>query len=460
MKINPEIFRAYDIRGIVNKDLNSEIAELIGRAFGTYLLIRGTKDVLVGRDIRPASEEYKEAIVKGLISVGCNVADIGITLSPILFFARKYYGIDGGVMITASHNPIEWNGFKFCHGYNTIADKEIQKIKDILISRKFKSGKGRIKKLKITKAFFKEIKQRVRIKKPLRVVVDAVNATPSLFIPGLLKVLGCKVIPLRCKINTAFPDGFLDPAKLDHYKKLIIKIKDEKADLGILIDGDGDRIGFADEKGNIWQGDTILLLLVKDIVPRNHGRKVIVEIKNSETVFEEVKRLGGVPIFWKTGHALLDDKVFKEKAILCGEMSCHYWVSENWYYFDDAIYALAKVLEIISNSGEKLSEIIAKFPRYEGTPEYRLACPEKKKFKLIKELVDYFRPRCHKVIDIDGIRGYIEDGWFLLRASNTQPLIVVRCEAKSKNGLEKIKKLIKNKLEEYPYIKLDWNKQD
>ena len=459
MKINPEIFRAYDIRGIVDKDLNPEIADLIGKSFGSYLLERGIKDVLVGRDTRTTSKKYQEALTQGLLSTGCDVIDIGLTLSSILYFARQHYKIDGGVMATASHNPPDWNGFKLCHGLNAIVEEEIRKVGDIVISGKFKSGKGKIKKLDVFPTYLREIKKRVKLKKPLKVVVDGGNATPSIFIPKVLKELGCQVTPLHCDIDPTFPRGVADPVKLYYYQDLIKKVKEEKADLGILLDGDGDRVGFVDERGNIWLGDIILLLLIREIIPKNPGRKVIVEVKDSEAVVEETKRLGGIPIFWKTGHALLDHKVFEEKAILCGEMSCHYWITDNWYYFDDAIYALARVLKIITDSGKSLSELVAELPKYEATPEYRINCPEDKKFKLVKELVEYFRPRSDRVIDVDGIRGYIEDGWFLIRASNTQPLIAIRCEAKTKEGLEKIKKLIKNKIDEYPFLHLDWEKQ-
>lgn len=456
MEINENIFRAYDIRGIAGEDLNPGLVELIGKAFGTYLLERGTNDVLVGRDIRLTSEEYKNALVGGLVSTGCNVFDIGIVLSSMLYFARQHFKIDGGVMITASHNPPEWNGFKLCHGVNAIVEEEIQKVKNILVSGKFKIGNGQNKKLDVSRVYFDAIKKRVKIKKPLKIVVDGGNATPSLFIPQFLADLNCESIPIRCKVDSAFPNGLLDPAKIGHYQETIKKIKETKADLGILLDGDGDRVGFADEKGNVWLGDIILLLLIRNIIPQNQGRKVIVELKDSEAVVEETKRLGGVPVFWKTGHALLDQKVFEEKAILCGEMSCHYWVTDNWYYFDDALHALAKVLEIISSSGKNFSEIMAELPKYEATPEYRINCPDDKKFELNKELVEYFKSKCDRFIDIDGIRGYVGDGWFLLRPSNTQPVFVIRAEAKTKDGLEKIKKLIKDKLNEYPYLKFDW----
>lgn len=456
MKINPDIFKAYDIRGIVDKDLSPELAELIGKAFGTYLIERGTKDVLVGRDTRLTSNDYQKALVRGLVSTGCNIFDIGITLSPILYFARQHYKIDGGVMITASHNPPEWNGFKLCHGLNAIVEEEVQKVKDILISNKFKHGKGKVKSIDAAPAYFNAIRKRVKLKKALRVVVDGGNATPSLFIPDFLEKIGCKVIPIYCSVDPTFPRGALDPAKLGSYKELVKKVKSSQADLGVVLDGDGDRAGFVDEKGQVWFGDTILTLLIRDIIPKNPGRKVIVEVKDSEIVVEETKRLGGIPIFWKTGHALLDHKVFEEKAILCGEMSCHYWIVDDWYSFDDAVYALARVLKIIAGSGKSLAELIDELPKYESTPEYRIPCPEDKKFELVEELVEYFRPKCNKVVDVDGIRGYIEDGWFLIRASNTQPLISIRVEAKTKEGLEKIKKTIKDKLDQYSFLSLEW----
>ncbi len=454
--INEQIFREYDIRGIAGEDLTPDIVNLMGKAFGTYLLERGVKDVLVGRDSRATSKEYQKAVIQGLMSCGCNVVDIGLIVSSFLYFARQHYQIDGGVMITASHNPAEWNGLKLCHGLNAIVGKEIQKVKDILISGKFKTGKGSMKSVDIVPIYFKEVKKRVEMNRKLKVVVDCGAATPHA--PGFLKNLDYDVIPFSCELDSSFPRGAMDPAKITNYKELIEQVKKHKADIGIMFDGDGDRVGFVDEKGKIWLGDMILTLLIREIMPKYPGRKVIVELKDSEIVIEETERLGGIPVLWKTGHALLDHKVHEEKAILCGEMSCHYWVVDNWYEFDDAFYTLARVLEIVANSDKTLSQLMEDIPKYPSTPEHRTPCPEDKKFTLVEELVEYFRPKCHKVIDIDGIRGYIEDGWFLIRASNTQPMITIRAEAKTKEGLEKIKKIIKEKLDQYDYLDFSWSK--
>jgi phosphomannomutase/phosphoglucomutase len=458
MEINEDIFREYDIRGIAEKDLNPDVINRIGKAFGTYLLERGIKDVLVGRDARRTSESYHKAVAEGLKSVGCDVVDIGLVLSSFLYFARHHYKIDGGIMVTASHNPAEWNGLKLCHGLNAIVGKEIQKIKDILMSKSFRTGSGKMKSLDVVPVYLKTLKNKVNLKRKLKVAIDCGSATASAFIPKFLEELGCEPVPVYCEIDPSFPRGAIDPAKLTHYKELIKAVKDNQADLGVVFDGDGDRVGFVDEKGQIWLGDMILTLLVRNIIPKNPGRKVIVELKDSEIVAEETERLGGIPVFWKTGHALLDHKVYEEKAILCGEMSCHYWVVDNWYIFDDAVHTLARVLEIISNSGKKLSQLMEQIPKYPSTPEHRIYCPEEKKFELVKELVDYFRPKCTRVIDIDGIRGYIENGWFLIRASNTQPAVTIRVEAKTKEGLEKIKNIVKQKLDQYDYLDFDWSK--
>ncbi|MFH1978299.1 MAG: phosphomannomutase/phosphoglucomutase [Candidatus Aenigmatarchaeota archaeon] len=459
INLNPEMFRAYDIRGIVDRDLSPEIMEVIGKAFGTFLLNKGTKDVVVGRDSRATSEEYQKSLTRGILSTGCNVFDVGLTLSSGVYFARQHFKIDGAAYVTASHNPPQYNGLKLCSGLKSISDKEIQIVKDIAISGEFKSGQGEEKKLDSNSIYFEEIRKRVNHKKKLKIVIDAGNATAGPFLPDFLRSMGFDVVPLHCDLDPTYPNHTPDPVHQEAYKDLIAKIKEEKADVGLLFDGDGDRLGFVDEKGNIHLGDIILGLLIRDIIPRNPGRKVIVELKDSEMVVDETKRLGGIPIIWKTGHSFLDPKVHEENAILCAEMSCHYWIVDNWFIFDDAVHTAARVLQIISNSDKTLSELVDDLPKYVRTPEYRVACPEEKKFKFVEEVVEYFKTKCDRYIDVDGIRGYLEDGWFLLRASNTQPLLAIRCEAKTQEGLDKIKSMVKEKLDQYDFVNLDWNRQ-
>src|SRR3990167_1084071 len=335
LKINPRIFREYDIRGLVDKDIDEEFALVLGKAYGTYLKSQNTKDVVVARDTRVTSEPYQKALMDGLISTGCNVFDLGIAIVSTMYFARQYYKIDGGVMVSASHNPPQYNGFKLCHGHNTISGLEIQQIRELMGKGEFINGTGKITSWpQGNKDYYEEIKKKIKLKKKLKVVVDSSAAIAGLFVPNLLRDLGCEVIELYSEFNPTNPPHIPDPVVIDAYKDLIKKVLDNKADVGILFDGDADRVGFVDDMGRIQLGDIILTLLVQDYLPKNPGEKVIVELKDSEMVVDETKRLGGIPIFWKTGHSLLDEKVYEEKALLCGEMSCHYWITKDWYVFD------------------------------------------------------------------------------------------------------------------------------
>ncbi|OGD62630.1 hypothetical protein A2160_04945 [Candidatus Beckwithbacteria bacterium RBG_13_42_9] len=461
IKINEDIFRTYDIRGVNETDLNEETVEAIGKGFGTYLTQHGTKDCLVGRDTRLTSARFQKTITQALLKTGCNVYDIGLTLASSLYYARHFHKIDGAIMVTASHNPPDYNGFKLCQGINAIVEEEIQKLKRIILSGKFAEGQGKLINLpQANDEYYRAIKERVKVKKPLKVVVDCGHSTPALFIPKFLEDLGCQVITIHGEIDSSFPAGVPDPVNPEFCKHTMEAVLKEKADFGVVMDADGDRAGFVDEKGRMWMGDIILDLLLRDMLPQQKGAKVIVEIKDSEIVVEDTQRLGGIPIFWKTGHALLDHKVYEEKALLCGEMSCHYWVTKDWYCFDDAVMAMTQLLRIVSESDKTFGEIIDEIPKYPSTPEYRIACPEEKKEEIVEKAVQYFKNKCSKAITIDGIRGYIYDGWFLFRKSNTQPILSIRCEAKTQAGLEKIKKFIKAHIDTYkPDIDLDWTRQ-
>ncbi len=460
VKINPNIFREYDIRGVVNEDLSDEFANILGKAYGTYLSSFGTKDILVARDSRTTSLPYQNALTSGLVSTGCNVYDMGIAIVSTMYFSRQYFRIDGGIMVSASHNPPQYNGFKLCHGNNTISGEEIQKVRVLMENREFKKGEGKIIPYpRANENYYKEIRNKIRLRKKLKVVVDSSAAIAGLFVPKLLRDLGCDVIELYSKPNPINPPHIQDPVVIDSYKDLIKTVLDKKADVGILFDGDADRVGFVDEKGRIQLGDIILTFLVQDYLPNNPGAKVIVELKDSEMVVDEVNRLNGIPIFWKTGHSLLDEKVYQEKALLCGEMSCHYWITKNWYAFDDAVHAMCQVLRILSENNKTFSQIIDTFPKYYSTSEYRIGVPDEKKFDIVKDVVDYFKPKCKKVIDLDGIRGYTDDGWFLFRASNTGPLVILRIESKTPEGLARLKMFVEDGLKNFPQVHLDWNRQ-
>ena len=460
VKINPSIFREYDIRGVVGEDLDDEFANTLGKAYGTYLANFGTKDSVVSRDTRVTSESYQKSFMEGLISTGCNAYDLGIAIVSTMYYSRKKFNIDGGVMVSASHNPPQYNGFKFCHGHNTMAGSEIQEVLKIMQGGNFVQGQGKIiPKPEGNEEYYKELASKIKLKKKLKVVVDSSAAIAGLFVPKLLRNIGCDVIELYSELNPTNPPHTPDPVAVDAYDMLIKTVLENKADVGVVFDGDADRVGFCDEKGRIQLGDIILTVLVQDYLPRYKGEKVIVELKDSEMVVDEVNRLGGVPIFWKTGHSLLDAKVHEENALLCGEMSCHYWITPEWYQFDDAIHAMSQTLRIISESNKTFSEIVDTFPKYYSTPEYRIGLADDIKFETVRKAVEYFRPKCIKAIDLDGIRGYTEDGWFLFRAANTGPIVSVRCEAKTPEGLERLKKFVEEGLSNFPEVHLDWNRQ-
>ncbi|OGM12417.1 hypothetical protein A2Z22_04560 [Candidatus Woesebacteria bacterium RBG_16_34_12] len=460
MKIDPTIFKEYDIRGINDEQLSPELAEMIGKGFGTYLIRKGTKDCLVCRDTRVSSEEYQKRLVKGLLSVGITVHDMGLALASHLYHARHFYKIDGGVMVTASHNPPNYNGFKLCSGVNAIVGEEIQKVKKLIDKKDFEKGKGKtINKFEANSIYYDEIRKRIKFQRNLKIVVDAGHQTPALFFPQFLRNMGCEVIVIHENIDSTFPAGVPDPVNQEFMKYTQEAVIKNKADAGIVMDADGDRGGIVDEKGRIWMGDMILDLLVRDYIPKNPGAKVIVEVKDSEIVVEDTKRLGGIPIFWKTGHALLDQKVHEEKALLCGEMSCHYWVTKDWYVFDDTPFALSNVLRILSETNKKLSDLMDEIPKYPSTPEIRFKCPEDKKELVVEEGIDYFKSKCDKVVDVDGIRGYKYNGWFLLRKSNTQPILSVRAEAKTEKDLVTLKDFVGKFFEKYEFLDFDWNRQ-
>ncbi len=459
ISINEKIFRSYDIRGLAGADLDFDRVKLIAMGFSTYLQSHGETKVILGRDNRPSGEEYHRAFIQGLVETGCHVIDLGLSLSPMVYFARQYLGVDGACMITASHNPPRYNGFKMCHGLNAIVEEEIQKVKNIILSGKFPRGEGSLESMDIREAYYKAITQRVKLKKRYKIVADCGNATPGMFIPELLERLGCEVVPLFCELDSTFPSHLPDPVAIDFYGPLREKVKETGADFGIMVDGDGDRVGFIDESGQILYGDIILTLLIRDIVPDNPGCRVIIEMKDTQLAYDETLRLGGVPIFWKTGHALLDEKVHEEGAILCGEMSCHYWVCDDYYTYDDSIYALARVLKMLDRRGKSLRELYRELPNLYNTPEYRVAVKTDDQQAFVERLREDLRDKCTRTIEIDGIRGYLGDGWFLIRSSNTQPVISVRAEARSPQGLVEIKEFILEALSRYPQIDFSWDRQ-
>ncbi|MCS7252731.1 MAG: phosphomannomutase/phosphoglucomutase [Armatimonadota bacterium] len=440
------IFREYDIRGIWGKDLTEYVAHLIGKAYGTFLRRNGANKVIVGHDNRASSPQLHSALIDGLLSTGCDVIDIGETLTPIVYFARHQYGVEGGVMITGSHNPSEYNGFKLCWGAGTLFGKQIQHIREIAETGEFETGSGKVTRKNATSDYYDWIADHIKLgSKRLKVVVDAGNGTAGPIVPPLLRRLGCDVIELYCESDNTFPKHHPDPVKEENLRDLIAKVIESKADVGLGFDGDGDRLGVIDDKGNIMWGDYLLILFSREILGLHPGAKIIVEVKCSQAAIEEIERAGGIPILSRTGHSFIKDLLHKEGALLAGEMSGHMFFADEYFGFDDAVYAACRLLRILSNAEVPLSQLLADVPKYYNTPEVGVPCPDDIKFEVVAKAVEDFK-RKYKVIDIDGARVVFEDGWGLVRASNTEAKLILRAEGKTPEALERIKGIVAEEL--------------
>ncbi|RKY00010.1 phosphomannomutase [Candidatus Poribacteria bacterium] len=455
MKVPKHIFRQYDIRGVWGEDLDAEIARAIGRAYGSFLRERGVSKAVVGHDNRLSSPEAYRAVVDGLLSTGCDVVGIGETITPILYFSRVHYGIEGGVMVTASHNPPQYNGFKLCWGHGTLFGDDIGLMREIIESEKFKSGEGSFSERDANSDYADYIASHIKLgPRKLRVVVDAGNGTAGPIAPKILRRLGCEVIELYCDSDPTFPNHHPDPVKLENLKDLISKVRETGADVGLGLDGDGDRLGVVDENGQVIWGDYLLILFAREVLRKHPGAKVVVEVKCSKATMEEIKKAGGVPVMCRTGHSFIKEEMRAKGAILAGEMSGHFFFADEYFGFDDAVYAACRLLRILSNTERKLSELLADVPKYPSTPEVRVRCPDEVKFEVVRKLTEGFK-REHEVIDIDGARVLFKEGWGLVRASNTEPALILRAEAETKEGLERIKGEIAERLKKLG-VEVDW----
>jgi phosphomannomutase/phosphoglucomutase len=465
--INAEIFREYDIRGIADRDLTPPVIESLGRAFAQYLKPKGIDTVTVGYDARISSPRLCENIVRGLTAGGMNVTIIGLCPTPVLYFSLYRLNPGAGVMITGSHNPAEFNGFKLCVGKETIYGEEIQKLKKIMMSesagKEEKTGtaaSGTISERPILPDYIKHLDGLFTSdKKPrLRIVLDAGNGTAGLAAPEIVRSMGCDVIELFSEPNGAFPNHHPDPTIPKNLSVLIDTVRDQKADAGIAFDGDSDRIGVVDEKGNILWGDQLMVIFSRDILRDRPGATFVSEVKCSQVMYDDIRSRGGNALMWKTGHSLIKAKMKEVHAALAGEMSGHIFFADRYFGYDDAIYAACRIVEILQKlkaTGVKaasLSMLLADLPKTFNTPEIRFDCPESIKFKVVEEAKEIFsqgqdlaqKPR--EVITVDGIRAVFDNGWGLVRASNTQPVLVMRFEARDPGSLESIKKMMEQKV--------------
>ena len=436
------IFRQYDIRGIVGEDLDAEVTEAVGRAFGSRVRLDSSSrspTVAVGYDNRLTSPSLADGLIAGIRSAGVDVVDVGTVPTPVLYWSEVTLGADAGVQITGSHNPPEWNGIKMTHGGSSLYGDAIQDLLRSIQASNFTSGSGGYERVMVLDHYVDDIAGRFNLERPMRVAVDCGNGTGSILAVRLLEAIGVEVTPLFCESDPTFPNHHPDPTVDDNLIDLIRSVESGNHDLGVAFDGDADRIGAIDDQGQIIRGDILLLLFGLDLLKkRGPGQKLIFDVKCSQVLPELFEKAGGEPIMWQTGHSLIKNKMRETGALLAGELSGHIMIADDYLGFDDALYDACRLIEIISRSGRTLSEMVSDFPEYRSTPEIRIDVTEDQKWTVVSEALVYFKEK-YDVISVDGVRILFGDGWALLRASNTQPVIVARFEARSESRLMEIR---------------------
>lgn len=444
--MNPGIFREYDIRGIVGEDFTLEEMERLGRGYGTFLRAMGGKSVVLGRDCRLSSPMIRDAMVEGLLGSGLDVVDVGMCPTPVLYFSLRHLRVEGGLMITASHNPPQYNGLKVCVGTETIFGEQLQELRRTVEAGRFSSGKGRLSKYDILTPYSQHLKGNLRLERPVRLAVDCGNGTAGLTAGTVLGALGCTPVELFMEPDGRFPNHDPDPTLLENLSHMRQVVLEEELELGIAFDGDGDRLGVVDQRGEVIPGDMLMVIFARDILRTKPGATFIGEVKCSQRMYDEISARGGRALMWKTGHSLIKSKMKEEKAVLAGEMSGHLFFADRYFGYDDALYAACRLLEILSRDHKPLSSYLEELPPAVATPEIRVPCPEEKKFGVVEKVRDFFKKQ-YTVIDIDGARVLFRDGWGLVRASNTSPVLVLRFEAKDPGRLEEIRALVEEAVE-------------
>jgi len=445
--MNPLIFRAYDIRGVVEQDLPPDVVEQIGRAYGTHVVRSGGKRIVFARDCRLSSPQLRDAMVTGIESTGLEIIDVGVCATPLLYFALHHYDTDGGIQVTGSHNPPEYNGFKILVGKSTIYGDEILKLRDLAEKGDFEEGPGTVISGEIIDLYLDHLKRDLKIDPGLKVVVDGGNGTAGPVATRLFHHFGCDLTELYCDMDGRFPNHHPDPTVEANIVDLIRLVGELKADVGIAYDGDGDRIGVIDDEQQTVWGDQLMIIFSREVLREKPGATIISEVKASQRLYDDISQHGGNPIMWKTGHSLIKAKMKETGALLAGEMSGHIFFADRYFGYDDAIYASGRLLEILSRTGKKVSELLEDVPPAFVTPEIRVPCPDEKKFEIVEGALEFFSKE-YDVIDVDGCRIKFPDGWGLVRASNTQPVLVLRFEAPTQARLDEMKSLVESKLKE------------
>ena len=437
IRIPKKIFREYDIRGVVGEDLTDSGVYRLGLAIASTMIREGIDRAVVGRDNRQSSDAFFEALSNGMTRGGVNVVDIGMVPTPVLYFAAKRWKFDGGVMITASHNPGEFNGFKVLRGEGTIYGDSIRELWDIMGGDLDEGGNGTIEHRDANAEYIEYVRGNIELDRPVAFAADGGNGTSGIVAVDLFRSLGCDPDYMFMEPDGTYPNHHPDPTRPENLKELKKRVLEGGLEFGVGFDGDSDRIGVIDDRGQILWGDRLLALFARSVLEEHPGSSIIFEVKCSQSLEEDILKHGGKPIMWKTGHSLIKKKMREENAPLAGEMSGHIFFADKYFGFDDAIYAACRLLEIASKGRAKLSELLSDLPTYENTPEIRIDCPDEEKFQVVEKVRDHFK-KTHSVIDVDGARIQFDGGWGLIRASNTQPVLVLRFEAKDRETLDRI----------------------
>jgi phosphomannomutase/phosphoglucomutase len=446
--VSPTIFREYDVRGLADRDLTEEAVSLVGRALGTLVRRAGGRTVVLGRDCRLSGERFAAAAAAGLTSAGVDVVDLGVVPTPLTYFAAHTLPVDGFCMITGSHNPPEYNGMKLGVGTTALHGEGVQGVRRLVEAGDFTTGHGSVRRHEIVDAYREYVRGGIRMgPRRLRVVVDAGNGTGGVIANPLLRLLGAEVIPLFEEMDGRFPNHHADPTVEENLAPLRAAVLGHRADLGIAFDGDADRLGAVDEAGSVLWGDQLLILFARALLAERPGATIVAEVKCSQTLYDDVAARGGRAIMAKAGHSIIKARMKEEGALLAGEMSGHLFFADRWPGFDDAVYAAARLLELLSHAAGPLSSLLADVPRTHASPEIRVDCPEEDKFEVVRRAQEWFSARW-PTVTVDGVRVSFPGGWGLVRASNTQPLLVLRFEAASAGRLGDIERLVTGKVEE------------
>jgi len=454
------MFREYDLRGRVNdKELNEDTVRILAKAYGTMLRRRDIEAAVVGHDYRKSSERLTQAAIEGLVSTGVNVISLSMILTPMMYSAQYHHKTEGGLMVTASHNPSGWSGLKLALGYSyTFGPEEMEELYELTISEDFASGNGTVQTDDFTEHYTVDLLKRIKMERPMKVVVNTGNGTAGAFVPSILRRAGCEVVELYCNLDWDFPVYFPNPSLVEMMEDTGQKVVETGADIGLAIDGDGDRLGAVDEQGNIIRPDRLLILFAREILAQRPGSPIVLEVKCSDALVEVIRKHGGRPTYSKVGHSQVKAKMREVQAPLGGELSGHISFADEYRGFDDALYAAARLLRILSRTAQPLSALFADVPAYYTTPEVRPeVTPGERRWAIVEELTAHFQQADCECLTLDGVKFRTADGWGLIRASNNEPQLTIRVEAKTPEGLQRLQRAVEEALGKYPEVeRLDW----